>query len=413
MAEQTGPTFVVIGASLAGAKAAEALRSGGFEGRLVLVGAETELPYERPPLSKGVLLGNDEPGTVYVHDQAWYDEQRVELRLGVSARQVDTSARAVTLSDGDTLHYDKLLLTTGSVVRRLDVPGVDLSGVHYLRTLSDSLRLLESFQAGRRVVVIGAGWIGMETAAAARNHGADVVVVEPQPGPLYAVLGSEMSEVFAELHREHGVDLRFGAGVAEIRGEGGAVRTVVTDDGQEIPADVVIVGVGVSPDVELAQAAGIEVDNGVLTDEFLRTSAPDVYAAGDVARWHSPLFGRRIRVEHWANAQDGGAAAGRSMLGGSEPYDVVPVFFSDQYDLGMEYSGDIGSEGYDTVVVRGDVKSREFVAFWLRQGRVVAGMNVNVWDVQDAIQALIRSGRAVDEAKLADNDVALDAVYAD
>ncbi|MGW5363790.1 NAD(P)/FAD-dependent oxidoreductase [Actinopolymorpha pittospori] len=411
MAEQTGPTFVVIGASLAGAKAAEALRSGGFDGRLVLVGAETELPYERPPLSKGVLLGNDEPGTAYVHDQAWYDEQRIELRLGVSARQVDTSAHEVALSDGDTLHYDKLLLATGSVVRRLEIPGIDLQGVHYLRTLSDSLRLLETFRAGGRVVVIGAGWIGMETAAAARNHGAEVVVVEPQPGPLYAVLGAEMSEVFADLHRAHGVDLRFGSGVAEIRGEGGTVRTVVTADGQEIPADTVIVGIGVSPDVELAQAAGLDVDNGVLTDEFLRTSDPDVYAAGDVARWHSPLFGRRIHVEHWANAQDGGTAAGRSMLGASEPYDVVPFFFSDQYDLGMEYSGDLG-DGYDTVVVRGDLKAREFVAFWLRQGRVVAGMNVNVWDVQDAIQALIRSGRAVDEAKLADGDVALDAVYA-
>ncbi|MET9023207.1 FAD-dependent oxidoreductase [Actinopolymorpha sp. NPDC004070] len=413
MAEQTGQqTYVVIGGGLAAAKAVEALRSEGFAGRVVLVARESELPYERPPLSKGVLLGTDDPVTVITHDQAWYDEQRVELRLGVAVRRLDPSAHEVVLSDGETLHYDKALLATGSVVRRLDVPGVDLAGVHYLRTLTDCLTLKETLAAADRVVVVGAGWIGLETAAAARHHGAEVVVVEPQPGPLYTVLGPQMSEVFARLHRDHGVEFRFGTSLAQIRGDGGKVTGAVTSDAEELAADAVIVGVGVAPDIELAEAAGLAVDKGVLTDERLRTSDPDVYAAGDVARWYSPTFGRPLHVEHWANAQDGGAAAGRAMAGSDAAYDAVPFFFSDQYDLGMEYSGDVGPDGYDDVVVRGDLDGREFVAFWLRKGRVVAGMNVNVWDVQDAIQALIRSGREVAPGRLADAGVDLDAVYA-
>ncbi|WP_020574523.1 NAD(P)/FAD-dependent oxidoreductase [Actinopolymorpha alba] len=407
----TAPTFVIVGASLAGARAAEALRAEGFDGRIVLVGEESERPYERPPLSKGVLLGNDEPSVAYVHPQEWYAEHAVELRLGVRAQRLDAGGHEVELADGDVLPYDKLLLTTGSSVRRLRVPGGDLDGVLYLRTMADSLRLKESFAAGARVVVVGAGWIGLEAAAAARTHGADVVVVEPHPTPLHAVLGPEMGNVFADLHRDHGVEFRFGQGVAEFRGAEGSVRAVVTEDGTELPADVVVVGIGIQPNTELAEAAGLAVDNGVLTDSSLQTSNPDVFAAGDVARWQSPLYGRQIRVEHWANAQDGGTAAGRSLLGGGGAYDAVPFFFTDQYDLGMEFGGDLGS-GYDDVVVRGEAKAREFVAFWLRQGRVVAGMNVNVWDVQDDVQALIRSGRPVDARKLADGSTGLDSVYA-
>ncbi len=410
MADNADRTFVVIGASVAGGKAVETLRAEGFDGRIVLVGEETERPYERPPLSKGVLIGNDEPSVVYLHPREWYDEQRIELRLGVRAERVDTGSREVSLSDGSVVGYDKLLLATGSSVRRLGIPGGDLSGVHYLRTLGESVQLQQSLAPGRRVVVVGAGWIGLETAAAARSRGAEVVVLEMQPGPLHAVVGSEIGEVFADLHREHGVDLRLGDGVAEFQGDGTSVTGVVTTSGTTLPADVVIVGVGIKPNTELAEAAGLSVDNGVLTDARLQTSDPDVYAAGDVARWQSPLYGRRLRVEHWANANDGGPAAARAMLGGPDTYDVIPFFFSDQYDLGLEYAGDVGPDGYDEVVVRGDLKTREFVALWLRGGQVVAGMNANVWDVQDDIQALIRASRAgtqVDRAKLANADVPL------
>jgi 3-phenylpropionate/trans-cinnamate dioxygenase ferredoxin reductase component len=410
MADNADRTFVVIGASVAGGKAVETLRAEGFAGRIVLVGEETERPYERPPLSKGVLLGNDEPSVVYLHEQGWYDEQKIELKLGVRAERIDPAGHQVTLSDGSVVGYDKLLLATGSSVRRLTIPGGDLAGVHYLRTLGESLQLQQSLSPGRRVVVVGAGWIGLETAAAARSRGAEVVVLEMQPGPLHSVVGAEIGEVFANLHRDHGVDLRFGDGVAEFEGDGTAVTGVGTTSGATLPADVVIVGVGIAPNTELAQAAGLTVDNGVVTDARLRTSDPDIYAAGDVARWQSPLFGRGLRVEHWANANDGGPAAARSMLGGTDDYDVVPFFFSDQYDLGLEYAGDIGPDGYDEVVVRGDLKAREFVALWVRSGCVVAGMNANVWDVQDDIQALIRAGRAgkqVDRAKLADAGVPL------
>jgi 3-phenylpropionate/trans-cinnamate dioxygenase ferredoxin reductase component len=279
--------------------------------------------------------------------------------------------------------------------------------VLYLRTLTDSNRLREAFAAARRVVVVGAGWIGLETAAAARSAGADVTVIEPQPTPLFAALGREMGEVFGDLHRAHGVDLRLGQSVTAFRGEGAAVSAVVTGEGEEVPADVVVVGVGVTPNTELAEAAGLDVSDGVVADARLQTSDPDIFAAGDVVRWQSPVFGRSLRVEHWANAHDGGPAAARSMLGSAAPYDAIPFFFSDQYDLGMEYSGDVGPDGYDEVVVRGDAKAREFVAFWLRGGKVVAGMNVNVWDVQDDVQALIRSGTVVDRDRLADPGVSL------
>ena len=412
MPDTTERTFVIVGASVAGGRAAETLRAEGFDGRIVLIGEEAELPYERPPLSKGVLIGNDEPSVVHLHDRSWYDEQSIELRLGVRAQRIDVAGHEVELADATRIGYDKLLLATGSSVRRLRVPGGDLDGVLYLRTLADSNRLRESFTAGRRVVVVGAGWIGLEAAAAARTRGADVVVVEPQPTPLHAVLGPEMGELFADLHRDNGVEFRFGRSVREIRGDGTTVTGVLVDDGTELPADVVVVGVGIAPNTELADAAGLEVADGVVTDAKLQTSAPDVFAAGDVARWHSPLYDRPIRVEHWSNAHDGGPAAARSMLGAADAYDAVPFFFSDQYDLGMEFGGDLGPDGYDHLVIRGDTKAREFVAFWLRAGRVVAGMNVNVWDVQDDVQSLIRSGRPVDRDRLADGEVGLGEVHA-
>jgi 3-phenylpropionate/trans-cinnamate dioxygenase ferredoxin reductase subunit len=404
---QDDRTFVIVGASLAGAKAAETLREEGFTGRVVLVGEEPEPPYERPPLSKGYLLGSDERDTAFVHDRAWYDKQNIELRTGVRADSLDPAAHTVTLATGEHLGYDKLLLTTGSVVRTLPVPGADLQGVHYLRRIEQSDALRGVLVEGARVVVVGGGWIGLEVAAAARTHGAAVTLAELDTLPLRRVLGDEVARVFADLHAEHGVDLRLGTGVREIVGTDGRVASVTLEDGSSVPADAVVIGVGITPAVELARAAGLAVDDGVLVDAALRTSDPDIHAAGDVANAENPLLGRRIRVEHWQNALDGGPAAARAMLGGDVVYDPVPYFFTDQYDLGMEYSGHVEPGGYERVVFRGDVASREFIAFWLADGRVLAGMNVNVWDVADDIGRIVRSGAQVDPARLADPGVPL------
>ena len=404
-------TFVIVGASLAGAKAAEALRAGGFDGQLVLCGEEPERPYERPPLSKGYLLGDEDRDSVYVHPHQWYADHDVDLRLEARVTAVEPATRRVRLADGEELRYDRLLLATGASPRRLQVPGDDLEGVHYLRTAADSERLRAALRrcgnrAGR-VVVVGAGWIGLEVAAAARTYGTEVTIIEPERTPLYRVLGPELGEVFADLHRSKGVRLLLDSAVTEFRGEAGSVRSVLTSGGEVLPADVVVVGVGVQPNAELAVGAGLTVDDGVRVDASLRSSDPNIYAAGDVAAVQSPLLGRRLRVEHWANALDGGAAAGRSMLGEDVSYDRVPYFFSDLYDLGMEYAGHTGPGEYDRVVYRGDKQGLEFVAFWLSGGRVVAGMNVNVWDVNDDIKALIRAGHPTDPDKLTDPAVPL------
>ena len=400
--------YVIVGASLAGAKAAETLREEGFGGPVVLIGEETERPYERPPLSKDYLLSKAERETIHVHPAGWYAEHDVELRLGTRVTGVDPAAHEVTLADGSRIGYAKLLLATGSSPRRLPVPGAEYGGVHYLRRVADSDRIRATFQTASRVAVIGAGWIGLETTAAARAAGVEVTVLEAAELPLLRVLGREVAEVFAGLHREHGVDLRFGVQVAEITGSGGRADGVRLADGSHIPAEAVIVGVGITPNGQLAEAAGLEVGNGIVTDAQLRSSDPDIYAAGDVANAYHPVLGRHIRVEHWANALNQPQAAARAMLGQHIAYDLVPYFYTDQYDLGMEYAGYVEPGGYDQVVFRGDVQRREFIAFWLAGGRVLAGMNVNVWDVNEAIQAVVRSGRAVDAARLADVDVPLE-----
>ncbi|MGH3735882.1 MAG: NAD(P)/FAD-dependent oxidoreductase [Micromonosporaceae bacterium] len=402
--------YVIVGASLAGAKAAETLRDEGYDGELVLLGDEGERPYQRPPLSKGYLIGDEEREKAYVHPETWYAEHDVDLRLGVRATMLDPGSRVVTLDGAEELHYDKLLLATGARVRRLRVPGADLPGVHYLRTFDESDALRDGFTDGARVVVVGAGWIGMEATAAARQRGAAVTVVEVDSLPLRRVLGEEVARVYADLHAAHGVEFRFGSGVAEITGDAGRVSGVRLSDGEQLPADLVLVGIGVTPSVELAEVAHLEVDDGVVTDERLRTSDRAIWACGDVARAYHPLIGRRIRVEHWANALNSGKAAAHSMLGGTEPYDRVPYFYSDQYDLGMEYSGYVEPDGYDRVVFRGDPAAGEFIAFWLSGDRVLAGMNANVWDVVEPIQRLVRAGfagTAVDPDRLADPAVPL------
>jgi 3-phenylpropionate/trans-cinnamate dioxygenase ferredoxin reductase subunit len=403
-------TYVIVGASLTGAKAAEILRAEGFGGQIVMIGAELERPYERPPLSKEYLLGKADRDIIYVHPQDWYKDHDVELRLGVAATAIDRAGHEVTLADGSRQPYSKLLLATGSSPRRLTVPGAELGGVLYLRTAQDSDRLKAAFQAASRVAVIGGGWIGLETAAAARLAGAEVTVLEAAELPLLRVLGREVAEVFANLHRDHGVDLRTSVQVGEITGTGGRADGVRLSDGSRVPADVVVVGVGITPNTELAAQAGVTVDNGVLVDAGLRSSDPDIYAAGDVANAFHPLLGKHIRVEHWANAVNQPQAAARAMLGQDIAYDRVPYFYSDQYDLGMEYSGYVDPGGYDEVVFRGDVPGREFLAFWVAGGRVLAGMNVNIWDVNDKIAALVRAGQPVGMARLADPDIPLEAL---
>ncbi|MFF5344798.1 NAD(P)/FAD-dependent oxidoreductase [Streptomyces althioticus] len=415
-------TFVIVGGGLAGAKAAETLRAEGFTGRVILICDERDHPYERPPLSKGHLLGSAERDSVFVHEPAWYARHDVELHLGATVAAIDRTAKTVRFGeDGTTVRYDKLLLATGAEPRRLDIPGTDLVGVHHLRRLAHSERLKGVLTSlGRdngHLVIAGAGWIGLEVAAAARHYGAEVTVVHRGPAPLHSVLGPELGALFAELHREHGVRFHFGASLTEITGQDGMVLAARTDDGEEHPAHAVLAAIGAAPRTSLAEAAGLELADrasggGVLVDERLRTSDPDIYAAGDVASFPHALFDTRLRVEHWANALNGGPAAARAMLGRDEVYDRVPYFFTDQYDLGMEYSGWAPPGSYDQVVIRGDAGKREFVAFWVREGRVLAGMNVNVWDVTDPIQRLVRSREAVDTEALADPHVPLESLVA-
>ncbi len=403
----SGPTFVIVGASLGGARAAEALRDEGFDGQIVLIGAEAHHPYERPPLSKDYLQGRAERQSIFVHDDGWYAEHAIDLRLGTAVTAIDRNLRQVALASGETVGYGKLLLTTGAAPARLPVPGADANGVLYLRTVDDSERLRETLASASRVAVIGAGWIGLEVAAAARIAGAAVTVVEVAELPLLGVLGPEAARVFLDLHRDHDVDFRLGARVAEIVVSADAATGVRLADGTEISADAVAIGIGVAPATGLAEAAGLDVGGGVRTDAALRTSDPVIYAAGDAARAYHPLLGTHLRVEHWSNARHQPVAAARSMLGQDVAYDRLPYFYSDQYDLGMEYSGYVPPGGYDRVVFRGDVGKREFIAFWLSGRRVLAGMNVNIWDVNDQIQELIRAGRPADPGRLANPDVPL------
>jgi 3-phenylpropionate/trans-cinnamate dioxygenase ferredoxin reductase subunit len=394
----TNQTFVIVGASLAGAKAAETLREEGFDGRVVLIGDESERPYERPPLSKEYLRGEAD-SKPYVHDESFYSERDIELRTSTVVEKVDPAASEVSLAGGETLRFDRLLLTTGARPRRLPLSGSELDGVLYLRSLEDSDAIRERIARGGRVVTIGAGWIGAEVAASAKQRGCEVTIVEMTEVPLQRVLGPELGAIYRDIHTDHGVQFIGGASVEAVEGDGsvGAVRLA---GDRRIEADFVVVGVGVEPRVQLAQAAGLEVDNGVVCDARLQTSSEHVFAAGDVANAQHPFFGRRIRVEHWANALNQAPAAARNMLRRGEPYERVPYFFSDQYDVGMEYSG--YATDWDEIVFRGDPRTREFIAFWLKDDRVLAGMNVNVWDVTGDIQALIRSRRPVDRARLAD-----------
>ncbi|WP_336083147.1 NAD(P)/FAD-dependent oxidoreductase [Nocardia sp. SSK8] len=400
--------FVVIGGGLAAAKLAEALRANDFDGQVTVLAGEEELPYERPPLSKQHLAGTQQLPDFTVDQAAWYRDHHIDLRLGTTATAFDARARTVTLPDESTLSYDKLALATGSRPRTLSIPGADAPNVYTLRTIGDSDVIAQVLRTEQRLVIIGAGWIGLEVAAQARARGVDVTVVESAPLPLLGALGPEMGAFYAEVHREHGVDLRTEIGVDAILTDDGNATGVQLGDGTVVPAQAVLVAVGAAPNIESAIAAGLDYDGGVLVDEALRTSDPDVVAVGDIAEQQHPVLNRRVRVEHWATALNQPAVAARTMLGKSAVYDRLPYFFSDQYDVGMEYTGYVGRGDDVRVVVRGEPSEREFVAFWLdSRNRVKAGMNVNVWDVTDRIKQLILSAEPVDPELLANPDIPL------
>ncbi|OMB80899.1 NAD(P)/FAD-dependent oxidoreductase [Mycolicibacterium conceptionense] len=398
----TSSTFAIVGGGLAGAKAAEALRVNDFDGHVVLFAAEHKLPYERPPLSKEYLAGKKKLDDFTVDPAAWYRDHNVDLRLGTEVSALDPAGHTLALPDGTTVGYDKLLLATGSASRRPPIPGSDAAGVHYLRTIDDAAALSEALTPGATLAIVGAGWIGLEVAAGARSRDVNVTVVEAAHLPLLAALGTEVGEVFAQLHRAHGVDLRLDQSVQEVTTADGTATGLRLGDGSTVAADAVLIAVGAAPNIGLAEQAGLAVaDGGVLVDASLRTSDPDIYAVGDIAAAQHPFFGVRIRTEHWANALKQPAVAVAGMLGKSAEYDELPYFFTDQYDLGMEYVGH--APEYQRVVFRGDVAGREFVAFWLDgANRVLAGMNVNVWDVLDDVKALIRSAAPVDPDRIAD-----------
>ena len=404
-------TFVIVGGGLGGAKAAEELRDRGFDGKVVLLADEEYLPYERPPLSKDFLAGKKSLSDFTVHDSEWYRSNKIDLRTSTEAVAIDPTAHTVTLSDDTSLHYDQLLLATGSRSRWLSIPGSDSTGVHYLRTFDDASNLDTALKEGTSLAVIGAGWIGLEIAANARERGVEVTVVETAKVPLSGAVGEEVGKVFAQLHRDHGVDLRLEAEVKEITTEDGKATGLKLGDGSTVTADRVLIAVGAKPNIELAERAGLATeDGGVLVDASLRTSFPDIYAVGDIAAAEHPLFEQRIRTEHWATALKQPAIAVAGMLDESGEYKELPYFFTDQYDLGMEYAGH--APDYQRVVFRGDVESREFLAFWLdADSRVLAGMQVNIWDALDDIKNLIRRKAPVDPDKLADPKVSLPDVF--
>ena len=397
-------TFVIVGGGLAGAKAAEGARGRGFEGQIVIVGEERIAPYERPPLSKAILRGEAEPSSTQVHDAAYYTDQKIEVMTGVIVQNIDLPSRRLELSDGKSISYDALLLATGAAPRKLKIPGAELEGVHYLRTLDDATELNTAIKAAGRVGIIGAGWVGSEVAASARMMGAEVVLIGPEPFPLQKVLGEKVASVFRQLQSDHGVNLRLGIGVSEIRG-GKSVAEVILADGSVESTDLIVVGVGADPRVELAVAAGLKVENGIVVDGNLETSASGVYAAGDVASaWH-PHYKRQLRVEHWANARYQGTAAGENAVGPHQVYDRLPYFYSDQYDVSLEYVGH--SESNDEVVIRGDLEGRKFIAFYHHDGVLSAALTVNIAKVFKDIKLMIASGKKLDLVALADENVPL------
>jgi len=398
-------TYAIVGANLAGGRAALALRSEGFDGRLVLIGDEAYPPYERPPLSKEVLKGAKEPESTFLQSKEAYKEAAIDLRLATRVTKVAPRWKALELADGSAVTTDRILLCTGSRVRRLHVPGCELNGVYYLRGIDDAVAIRDRLGPGVPVTVVGAGFIGAEVAACASEAGCEVTMLEIADVPLGRVLGSELGALYAQIHRDRGVDLRTATGVRAIEGDGGRVRRVITTDGAIIESELVVIGVGVDPATDLATDAGIDVANGILVDEFCRTSIDNVFAAGDVASHPNPLLGRRLRLEHWQNAQNQGVAAARSMVGRGEPHAEVPWFWSDQYDINLQMAGH--PDGSDSIVVRGDRDALSFCAFYVSENRLTGAIAVNrPRDVRAAMK-LIETHSTVELAALGDDSVDL------
>ncbi len=397
-------TFVIVGAGHAGGRAAEAMRMLGFEGKIILIGAEPHLPYERPPLSKELLQTEGGEGFTLIRDQAYYDENRIDCRLGSRATAIDRDAKSITLQDGTPLSYDKLLLTTGGAVRRLDLPGADLSNVFYLRTLDDSRAIESRLGDAPRVVIVGGGFIGLEVAASARRRGCAVTVLETADRLMGRAVLPEISQAFLDLHGEHGVDIRLGCAIGHFEGAG-QVERAVTADGEALPADLVVIGVGIFPDTALAEAAGLAADDGIVVDEFCRTSDPAIFAAGDVTRHFSTICGGHIRLESWQNAQNQAIAAAKVMCGEETPFSEVPWMWSDQFDANLQIAG--MPEAWDTVVFRGDVAARDFIGFQMQDGEVVGAMSLNRPRDMRFARRLIGTGRRIDAGALTDEAVPL------
>jgi 3-phenylpropionate/trans-cinnamate dioxygenase ferredoxin reductase subunit len=400
--------LVIVGAGLAGVRAAGTLRKAGFDGRVVLIGEEATPPYDRPPLSKAYLQGSVDFDRLALHKAGYYESHGIELLIATRAVSLDVAARAVELSTGERLVYDGLLLATGARPRRLSVPGAELGGVCYLRDIHHAEHLRSAIGPDTNLVVIGAGWIGCEVAAVARSRGAAVALVDVVSQPLARVLGPEVGAIYARLHATNGVSLHLGVGVESLRGAA-SVQEVRLTDGTVLAADLVVVGVGVTPCVELAQAGGLEVAHGIVVDQHLATSAPGIWAAGDAASVYHPRYGSHICLEHWAGAAQQAPVAARNMIEGREVYERIPYFWSDQYDLTMEYNG--WAPSWEQVVIRGDPESGGFVAFWLSRSRIVAGMSANVEGAAGHVEALVGAGAVVDPAQLADVGVSLSAIH--
>jgi 3-phenylpropionate/trans-cinnamate dioxygenase ferredoxin reductase component len=399
-------TLVIVGANLTGGEAAATLRQEGFDGRVVLIGAEPRAPYERPPLSKQYLRGEVSFEQALVRSPNFYDENDIETRFGVRATAVHAAEQVVELEGGERVSYDKLLIATGGRNRRFPIPGLDLEGVYDLRTVDDCDRIRAESTPGRRAVVVGMGFIGSEVAASLRQLGVDVVAVERDKVPLVRVLGEEVGRVMEGIHQDHGASLIFEDTVAAFEeGEGGRVGRVRTGHGRLIECDFVVVGLGIEPVTELLADTGAEIDNGIVVDEYCRTGVKGIYAAGDVANHYHPVFDRRIRVEHWQNAIKQGPAAARSMLGKGDRYDEIPWFWSDQYDANLQYAG--YHTEWDELAVRGSMEERNFVAFYRKGGRVLAAVAVNRGRDLRRSMRLIKAQRPVDTTKLRDSDVDL------
>ena len=399
----SGP-IVIVGASLTGGTAAFTLRDQGYDGDLILIGAEKHPPYERPPLSKEFMRGEQPFEKSLVKPADYWAANKIETRFGERVERVDTAAREVLLDGGERIPYEKVLIATGVRNRKLNAPGVDLPGVHQLRTLEESEAIRADAAKASRAVVVGMGFIGAEVAASLRTLGLDVTAVEPTPTPLHRVLGADVGGAIGTLHADHGVHMRFEDVVESFEGSS-RVEGVVTKTGQRIAADMVIVGVGVEPVTDVVADTDIEIDNGILVDERCRTNVEGVYAAGDIANHQHPIYGRRMRVEHWQNAMRHGAHAAKSMLGSENPYAEVHWFWSDQYEANIQYAGH--HREWDSLVIRGSIPERSFVAFYLKDGLVDAVAAVNRGKEVRRATAVIKARKPVDEASLRDEDVDL------